>query len=214
MTKEEIFKAYFSNPEIACVRQLEENDLTFANCSSSSNGRWSHSNLRVFDFKFTLLSSTYGSFCRLLGGSFDCLPADFCIDQIFETGRVEGWKLVGVSIRNGSSEMEGDNFTNLIFLRDSVDTFNQLDSNGQPLAENYVEVQLDDYDFQFLLEQDTDYALLVECHGDMPDSYSTHVTVTEIINGHKTCVFSSWFVPQDAVPDHIWQEISYEVPVE
>lgn len=213
MTKEEIYRAYFSNPEVACVCQLEESDLTFANCSSNG-GCWSHSNLRVFDFKFTLLSSMYGSFHRLFGSSFDCLPEGFCADQIFETGEVEGWKLVGVSIRNGISQTEGDNFINLIFLRDSADTFNQLDSNGQPLAENYVEILLSDYDFHFLLEQDTDYALLVEYHGGMPDSYSTHTTVTEIINGHKTRVLSGWFLPQDVASGYIWQEISYEVPAE
>lgn len=209
MTKEEIFQAYFSNPNVACEQQLTQQDLTFTNCGEVE--QWTLRHLQTLDFKFTLLNSVYGRFERLCGCSWT-LPDDFSLDQFFTTGEVSGWKLTGLDISSGVSSTEGNSFVSLVWLRDSSATFAQLDDYGRPLEENYVSLQLDDYDFKILLEQGTDYALLVEHHDNTEDSYVTHTVVTEIINGHKTRVFNGWFFPQEIMPDYAWEEFSYEVP--
>lgn len=188
MKREEIFRAYFSNPIKLKTRELTNtNTLYITNLGIFPTNQLSTLNLDKPGFKLTFLTDTYASiFDEVKRGYEEFL--DEQIESLEKLGLADGWELAECVIEDNAGYVDGSQFVHLTWIREG---FKTKDSEN-----HYATIPIYETNFRALLEQGRNHAFIIEYHEE-EDSYYTmsRYFITEIINGQKTQTIEHWGLP-------------------
>lgn len=209
MTKEEIFKAYFSNPGVVTKESLKYDDIVFTNTGARN---LSIHNLCAPGFKLTIINSLTPK-----EEFFMCDDSLLEFDEQRFSELLTDWRLIRVCIMDYSRHTEPISSEGGIFLtwaKASYRGFFNEDylSDFIEDGENFIENNMIAGNYTLLFEQDYNYAIIVKCHKREEELAPIYYEVTEVLHGHKITTYQGWIWPQRQ--EKVWTKISYEIPAD